>query len=1001
MRQRRTTMTAIGLVIGLLAMLGPLAAPAAAHELSLPEGFARTTVATNLINPVGMEMGPDGRIYVLTGRQERVVRVIEDDVLDPVPYLTIPEVLNLEMGLHGITWHPDFANQPYVYVSYITGADANGPQRFQLVRYLVVGDRPDTSTKQVLFSIDDWNTETQLHQGGDLAFGADGMLYWALGERVRPAQSQSLASYAGKVLRLAPDGSIPTDNPFYDSLQGGFRAIYALGLRNPWRVEARADGEIFISDVGATDWEEVNQLQPGANFGWPNVTGEANDPAYVDPVWVFPHFVGEDFFGCAVTGGAFMPSGLGNFPSEYDDKFFVGDHCKGWIDAVDVTTGDSVRFLDGLEALIDVVIDPVTGSLYYLDRTYDHDPDNQSGGIGRIDYDADAPLSILTQPQDRSAPIGSAVTFSVEADGPPPLSYQWRRDGADIPGATGTSVTVSDLTAADDGAVFDVVVTDGGGASITSDPATLTISDNTAPTASITLPTGDDLWTAGETIDFAGTASDPEDGPLGPSSMQWQVVFHHNTHTHPFLDDVDGVDSGTFDIPTTGETDADIWYRVHLTVTDSDGAQTSTHVDIHPIVNQMTIETSPGDFGVLLDSEPFYAPESFLGVAGIEREVEAPEPRWIGPTAYAFDSWSDGGAQAHTWVTPGAPTTLTANYVVDEAPVTAWVSPEPGGDVQPGSIVSGTASDQLGIELVSIQIKRLGANEYWNGTAWQTTPTSSLATLGAEQPDGTVPWSFTIGDMPTGAIQVTANAKDVVGKRHWVQRVFSVADAGDEAPTVQITDPAPGDSVTSPFTVSGTAVDDVAVDRVSLQAKRVGAAEWWDGTAWQPYKTSFLPPITPDTNVSWSQQFSIPSGVSVQLSALARDSAGQSMYVQQVVHVIEGGVDEAPTIQITAPGAGETVTPSFTIEGLASDDKGIMAVTLQLKRVGASEWWNGTAWQSAKYTFSATTVPTSPEGTVGWSADFLLPSGVSTQISAAVRDTGGQLAYVQRVVHVG
>ncbi|WP_436792690.1 PQQ-dependent sugar dehydrogenase [Actinospongicola halichondriae] len=1001
MKQRTIAMTAIGLVLALLGVAAPLASTASAAGPTLPEGYVRTTVATNLVNPVGMEIGPDGRIYVLTGRQERVVRVIEDDVLDPTPYLVIPEVLNLEMGLHGITWHPDFAANPYVYVSYITAADANGPQRFELVRYLVVGRTPDTSTKQVLFSIPDWNTQTQLHQGGDLAFGADGKLYWALGERVKPSLAQDMGSFAGKVLRLDPDGSIPTDNPYFDTLTGGLRAIYASGLRNPWRIEARADGEIYISDVGATQWEEVNHLAAGANFGWPVVTGQAGNPSYTDPVWVFPHFVGETFAGCAITGGAFMPPGLGNFPPVHDGTFFVGDHCKGWIDAVDVETGTSERFLEGLVALIDVVVDPVTGSLYYLDRTYEGDADNQSGGIGRIDHDADAPLSILTQPVDRNAAIGGSVTFGVEADGPPPLTYQWRRDGSAIDGATAASLTISDLTADDDGATFDVVITAGNGASVTSDPATLTISDNTAPTATITLPTGEDLWTAGDTIDFAGTASDDEDGALDGSAMQWQVVFHHNTHTHPFLDDVDGTDSGSFEIPTTGETAADIWYRIHLTVTDSGGAQTSTHVDVHPVVNQMRIETQPAGLSLTIDAEPITTPHTFDGVAGIERVVDAPEPRWIGPTAYAFDSWSDGGAEEHAWVTPGEATTLTADYVVDERPITTFVSPSAGAEVATGTVISGEAYDQIGIELVSIQIKRLGAAEYWNGSQWQPTPTSFFATLGTPQSDGTVPWTYTIGDLPPGSFQLTANAKDLVGKRHWVQRVFSIPDATDQPPVVAIGSPGAGEAVATPFVVSGTAADDHSVTRVSVQAKRVGADQWWDGSTWQPFKTSFISDFTAAADVQWSNQFAIPAGVSVQLSALARDSIGQSVYVQRVVHVVEPGVDEPPTIEITGPAAGETVTPSVTIEGLAHDDRGVASVTLQLKRVGASEWWNGTAWQSAKYTFAATTVPTSPEGTEGWSADFLLPAGVSVQISAAVRDTGGQFRYVQRVIHIG
>src|SRR5213078_1422196 len=107
------------------------------------------------------------------------------------------------------------------------------------------------------------------HNGGGLHFGGDGKLYIAVGENGNSANSQTLGSLLGKLLRINADGSIPSDNPFFASATGKNRSIWALGLRNPFTFDVQpGTGRIFIDDVGESTWEEINDLVKGKNYGW-------------------------------------------------------------------------------------------------------------------------------------------------------------------------------------------------------------------------------------------------------------------------------------------------------------------------------------------------------------------------------------------------------------------------------------------------------------------------------------------------------------------------------------------------------------------------------------------------------------------------------------------------------------------------------------------------------------------------------------------------------------
>ena len=147
----------------------------------------------------------------------------------------------------------------------------------------------------------------------------------------RPPASpaQRLDTFQGKLLRINPDGTIPEDNPFFKKAKGKYRAIWAIGLRNPFTFAVQPDtGRIFINDVGDTHWEEVDEGFAGANYGWPESEGATSDSRFRGPIHTYPV--------ASVAGGAFCPRGQGaGFPPQFQGKYFFMDFVQGWIKVLD------------------------------------------------------------------------------------------------------------------------------------------------------------------------------------------------------------------------------------------------------------------------------------------------------------------------------------------------------------------------------------------------------------------------------------------------------------------------------------------------------------------------------------------------------------------------------------------------------------------------------------------------------------------------------------------
>jgi glucose/arabinose dehydrogenase len=628
-----------GLFIALMFLLCDLSC--SASGATLPAGFVESTVASGIDSPTAMAIAPDGRIFVCS--QTGALRVIKDGVLLATPFVTLSVDSTGERGLLGVAFDPNFTLNNFIYLYYtVPGTPAHN----RVIRYTANGDVAVPSSRVILLELDPLSTAAN-HNGGALHFGPDGDLYIAVGDNNKGSNSQNLSNLLGKILRIASDGTIPSDNPFVQSATARHE-IWALGLRNPFTFAFRGTTNVmYINDVGEATWEEIDLGQAGANYGWPATEGPTTNPAYKGPIYYYGH---SD--GCAITGGAFYSPATPNFPLSYIGKYFFGDYCSGFIRLLNPSTLQATDFITGASQPVDIQVG-ADGSLYYLARG--------TGSVMKVRYTPNSLPVITTQPVSQTVSVGFPVTFSVTASGPSPLSYQWARNGVDITGATARTYRIGSTKLSDNGARFRVRVSNAYGTTL-SNLATLSVTSDTPPVGQILTPAQGTTYFGGKVISYSGSASDSEDGDLPASAFTWQVDFHHNNHIHPFIPATTGSTSGTFTIPTRGETSANVYYRIILTVKDSGGLTNTVTRDILPRKVDMTFATNPPGLQITLDGQNHVTPFTVTGVVGIIRAIGAPSPQTLNSVNYIFQSWSDGRAINHEISTPSVNTTYTANF---------------------------------------------------------------------------------------------------------------------------------------------------------------------------------------------------------------------------------------------------------------------------------------------------------------------------------------------------
>lgn len=430
-------------ILAASSLLGPATAPLPTADL--PVGFAESIVLEGLESPSALDFTPDGRLMV----SERVaghLRLAEETpagtwqlLAQPFATFDIPKengapTAHRSSGVRGFAFDPDFASNGFVYVFYMQ----DNPRQNRVVRIQRDPANPDRALPGETLLLElpfNGSAASGSHNGGALRFGPDGMLYvttgdgWSGGDGV-----QSLSTFTGKVLRIRRDGSIPTDNPFYSQATGDYRAIYALGLRNPYTLTLNeANGWMLIGEANGGNKAEILRLEAGANYRHQNYGGIGLSRGR----WVDGGAAGNKM----VAGGAWYPSG-GSFPSQYHGAYFMAlwgtnganGGPPGQLSYVRSASDPTVACFDSNVGLFDGAgtrLKPVhlrvgpDGALYYLMTSYL----TGAGSIMRVRYEGSATVATPTfTPDGGSFPGPIQVALSTATSG---AQIHWTVDGSE------------------------------------------------------------------------------------------------------------------------------------------------------------------------------------------------------------------------------------------------------------------------------------------------------------------------------------------------------------------------------------------------------------------------------------------------------------------------------------------------------------------------------------------------------------------------------------------
>ena len=229
-----------------------------------PVEVETTVLARDLEVPWDLVFTPDGDALVTERDSGRLLSVDSSGNVEELQRL--PEAGGGEGGLLGIALSPHYQSDGLIYAYYTTDED-NRVVRFRL------GEDPEPIVTGIPFR--------SFHNGGRIAFGPDGLLYVGTGDGGVPSNAQDLNSLGGKILRITPEGNVPSDNPFSGN------PVYSYGHRNIEGLAWDKRGQLYASEFGQNRFDEVNRIVPGGNYGWPQVEGEGGEPDYIDPIATF------------------------------------------------------------------------------------------------------------------------------------------------------------------------------------------------------------------------------------------------------------------------------------------------------------------------------------------------------------------------------------------------------------------------------------------------------------------------------------------------------------------------------------------------------------------------------------------------------------------------------------------------------------------------------------------------------------------------------------------
>ncbi|MEU9335230.1 PQQ-dependent sugar dehydrogenase [Streptomyces sp. NPDC048290] len=231
------------------------------------------TVAEGLDSPWGLAPIPGGGGLLVSSRDEATITLVDTESGRLTELGEVPGVSPAgEGGLMGLALSPDFASDSMVY-AYFTSAGDN-----RIVRMLYDPDKPAGQQLGAPDTVFRGIPKGFIHNGGRIAFGPDKMLYVGTGESGDTGLSQQRDSLGGKILRMTPEGEPAPGNPFPDS------TVYSLGHRNVQGLAWDREQRLFAAEFGQDTWDELNAIEPGANYGWPEVEGEADEGTFQNPL---------------------------------------------------------------------------------------------------------------------------------------------------------------------------------------------------------------------------------------------------------------------------------------------------------------------------------------------------------------------------------------------------------------------------------------------------------------------------------------------------------------------------------------------------------------------------------------------------------------------------------------------------------------------------------------------------------------------------------------------
>ncbi len=638
--------------LGVLLMIVPVKAHAAP-----PTDFQTTQIiGSGISGPTGFEFAPDGRVFIL--ERTGAIKIYKNGQLLPSVFATLPSVSTGDRGLIGVAFDPNYATNHFVYF-YYTNTD--------LFNYIVRFDASsDVATSSPIEIYHTTIASNQLHVGGTIQFGPDGMLYLSVGDNGNAPNAQSLANPFGKILRMKKDGTIPADNPFVGQ-SGANPYIWAYGLRNPFRFQFDSvSGRLFEGDVGNSTWEEINLIQKGGNYGWPTCEGVCSTPGMINPIYAYNH----NSKSAAAVGGPVYHGQM--FPASFQGNLFFGDYAVGFIKRMTLDGNGVMTGVQDFDTSAGSVVDlkiAADGSLWYI--TY------FPGRLYRTTYSATNGTPTAVASADTTKGISpllvhfsSAGSFDPEGQ---PLTFLWNF------GDNSTSSEANPTKTYNNQGTFTVELSASDGTNV-AQSSPLVIQVGLPPIVTVGAPQDGSNYKAGDTIFWSGSGTDGAGLDLPDSAFSTEVVFHHGTHIHPFLGPIQAK-SGSFLVPVTGEASPDTWFEIKLTGMDSNGLATTKSIFIYPQKVNLTFQTNPSGLTLLLDGSPIVTPETIQHVIGFNRTAAAQSGQIQNGKLYGFSSWSDGGAQTHTITAPASDITYTANFV--EVPVFAaqyFSNPNLSGD---------------------------------------------------------------------------------------------------------------------------------------------------------------------------------------------------------------------------------------------------------------------------------------------------------------------------------